>query len=90
MRDLEIVCSQLGECCLDNWSESKFEEFSKFMGFSTKGMEGDIVSFFKDMKSRRNSIFSKEVIEKTRFERELKRLEFDVNYEKGYSSSSEK
>ena len=43
---LDMVLVQEEESDLDDWDKSKFEEFSKFLGFSTKGLERDIVRFF--------------------------------------------
>ena len=51
-------------------------------------MEKSIPNFFQELRGRRKKILNKEVVENTRFERELKRLQFSMNYEKGNSSRS--
>ena len=53
---------------------------------SMTGMEKFILKFFQELPGRREKIISKDLVEKSRFERELKRLEFSINYEKGSSS----
>ena len=58
-------------------------KFSHFLGFSTEGLEKEILSFLIKIRKRRERIHSKELLEKSKFERELKRLECSVNYEKG-------
>ena len=57
------------------------EKFSHFLGFSTEGLEKEILNFFTKIRKRREKIHSKELLEKSKFERELKRLECSVNYE---------
>ena len=51
-------------------------------------MEESILNFFQELQGRRKKILNKEVPENTRFERELKRLQFSMNYEKGNNSRS--
>ena len=58
-------------------------KFSQFLGFSTEGLEKEILSFLIKIRKRREKIHSKELLEKSKFERELKRLECFVNYEGG-------
>ena len=41
------------------------------------------MNFFIKIRKRREKIHSKELLEKSKFERELKRLECSVNYEGG-------
>ena len=41
------------------------------------------MNFLVKIRKRREKIHSKELMEKSKFERELKRLECSVNYEKG-------
>ncbi|RVX00990.1 hypothetical protein CK203_022776 [Vitis vinifera] len=48
-----------------------------------EGLEKEILSFLIKIRKRREKIHSKELLEKTKFERELKRLECSVNYEGG-------
>ena len=67
----------------DRWEESSLAKFSHFLGFSTEGLEKEILNFLVKIRKRRERIHSKELMEKSKFERELKRLECSVNYEKG-------
>ena len=72
----------------DGWVEARWEEsdlarFSQFLGFSTEGLEKDILEFMVKIKKRRERIHSKVMLEKSKFERELRRLECSVNYEGG-------
>ena len=48
-------------------------------------MERDITIFFQNLR-KKEQILNKEGMEKTRSERELKRLEWSVNYERGRTS----
>ena len=66
----------------DFWNHSKFEVFSKFLGFSTIGMEKEILKFFQNLCTKREKILTKELSENSKFERELKRLHFAINYER--------
>ena len=65
-----------------DWEESSLAKFSHFLGFSTEGLEKEILSFLIKIRKRQERIHSKELMEKSKFERELKRLECSVNYEK--------
>ena len=65
------------------WEECSLAKFSQVLGFSTEGIEKEIVNFLTKIRKRREKIHSKELLEKTKFERELKRLECSVNYEGG-------
>ena len=67
----------------DIWEERSLAKFSHFLGFSTEGLEKEILNFLVKIRKRREKIHSKELMEKSKFERELKRLECSVNYEKG-------
>ena len=42
----ELAVVEPCDYSLDNWDRSKFEEFSVFLGFSTIGLEKDIVKMF--------------------------------------------
>lgn len=53
----------------DDWTRSKFEEFSKFLGFFMEEVEWDILNFFQKLPSRRERIYRKEMHDKTRFGR---------------------
>ncbi|RVW88421.1 hypothetical protein CK203_043840 [Vitis vinifera] len=67
----------------DPWEECSLAKFSQFLGFSTEGLEKEILSFLIKIRKRREKIHNKELLEKSKFERELKRLECSVNYEGG-------
>ncbi|RVW34350.1 Transposon TX1 uncharacterized 149 kDa protein [Vitis vinifera] len=67
----------------DRWEESSLAKFSHFLGFLTEGLEKEILDFFIKIRKRRERIHGKVLLEKSKFERELKRLECSVNYEKG-------
>ena len=64
----------------EKWEESSLEKFSHFLGFPTEGLEKEILSFLIKIRKRREKIHSKELLEKSKLERELKRLECSVNY----------
>ena len=65
------------------WEESGLAKFSQFLGFHTEGLEKEILNFLTKIRKRREKIHSKELLEKSKFERELKRLECSINYEGG-------
>ncbi|RVW32118.1 hypothetical protein CK203_080548 [Vitis vinifera] len=67
----------------ERWEESDLARFSQFLGFSTEGLEKDILEFMVKIRKRRERIHSKAMLEKSKFERELRRLECSVNYEGG-------
>ena len=67
----------------DRWEESDLAKFSLFLGFSTEGLEKEILDFLIKIRKRRERIHGKVLLEKSKFERELKRLECSVNYENG-------
>ena len=64
-----------------NWEESSLIKFSHFLGFSTEGLEKEILNFLGKIRKMREKIVDKGLSETSRFERELKRLECFVNYE---------
>ena len=67
-----------------DWEEeSDLARFSNFLGFSTKGLEKDIMDFLVKIRNRRERIHCKSLLEKSKFERELRRLECSINYEGG-------
>ncbi|RVW26986.1 putative ribonuclease H protein [Vitis vinifera] len=72
-----------------NWEESSLIKFSQFLGFSTEGLEKEILSFLGRIRKRREKIVGKGLLEASRFEREIKRLECSVNYE-GVNDSSKR
>ena len=63
-----------------DWEESSLAKFSKLLGFSIEGLEREILDFLSKIRKRRERIHSKGLLEKTKFERELKRLECSVKY----------
>ena len=65
------------------WEECNLAKFSQFLGFPTEGLEREILNFLTKIRKRREKIHNKELLEKSKFERELKRLECSVNYEGG-------
>ena len=71
------------------WEESELAKFSKFLGFSTEGLEKEILEFMFKIRKRREKVHSKNLLEKSKFERELKRLECSINYEGGKKQKSE-
>ncbi|KAJ9676450.1 hypothetical protein PVL29_025131 [Vitis rotundifolia] len=73
-------CKRLGEA---SWGESELAKFSKFLRFPTEGLEKDIADFFIKIRKRRERVHSKTLLEKSKFERELKRLKCSINYEGG-------
>ena len=76
---IQVIENEKGEL----WEECSLAKFSQFLGFSTEGIEKEILNFLTKIRKRRKKIHSKELVEKTKFERELKRLECSVNYEGG-------
>ena len=67
----------------NGWEESNLAKFSQFLGFSTEGLEKEILNCLAKIRKRREMIYSRGALEKTKFERELKRLECSINYERG-------
>ncbi|RVW17938.1 hypothetical protein CK203_108012 [Vitis vinifera] len=63
-----------------SWKESDLARFSKFLGFLTEGLEKDILDFLVKIQKRRERVHIKTLLEKSKFERELKRLECSINY----------
>ncbi|RVX02717.1 LINE-1 reverse transcriptase-like [Vitis vinifera] len=79
LNDLQAVRGEKEEI----WEESSLAKFSHFLGFSTEGLEKEILDFLIKIRKRMERIHDKVLLEKSKFERELKRLECSVNYEKG-------
>ena len=67
----------------DSWEESDLAKFSKFLGFSIEGLEKEILDFLVKIRKRRERVHNKNLLENSKFERELKRLECSINYEGG-------
>ena len=72
----------------NGWEECNWAKFSQFLGFSTEGLEKEILNFLAKIRKRRERIYSRGALEKTKFERELKRLECSINYEGGSKQRS--
>ena len=68
--------------------ESSLAKFSKFLGFPTEGLEKEILGFLIKIRKRRERIHNKGMLEKSKFERELKRLECSINYEGGVKKNN--
>ena len=64
-----------------SWEESDLARFKKFLGFPIEGLEKDILEFLVKIRKRRERVHNKTLLEKSKFERELKRLECSINYE---------
>ncbi|RVW29924.1 RHOMBOID-like protein 10, chloroplastic [Vitis vinifera] len=77
------ISQEEGAWVEERWEESDLARFSQFLGFSTEGLEKDILEFMVKIRKRRERIHSKAMLEKSKFERELRRLECLVNYEGG-------
>ncbi|RVW40777.1 hypothetical protein CK203_080717 [Vitis vinifera] len=77
------ISQEEGAWVEERWEESDLVRFSQFLGFSTEGLEKDILEFMVKIRKRRERIHSKAMLEKSKFERELRRLECSVNYEGG-------
>ncbi|RVW83846.1 putative ribonuclease H protein [Vitis vinifera] len=54
------------------WEDSSLAKFSKLLGFSVEGLEREILEFLSKIRKRRERIHSKGLLEKSKFERELK------------------
>ena len=72
----------------NGWEDCNLAKFSQFLGFSTEGLEKEILNFLAKIRKRRKKIYSRGALEKTKFERELKRLECSINYEGGSKQRS--
>ena len=66
-----------------SWEESDLARFNKYLGFLIEGLEKDILDFLVKIQKRRERVHSKTLMEKSKFERELQRLECSINYEGG-------
>ena len=54
--------------------------FSKFLGFSTEGFEGEILNLLLRTKRKKEQNIKKGISGATKFDRELKKLEWFINY----------
>ena len=77
--EFEVLLQELEERG-DRWDDSCLARFSKFLGFSTDGIEGEILNLLLRTKRRREQNIKKEISGATKFDRELKKLEWSVNY----------
>ena len=71
-----------GEPC---WHSSSLAKFSCYLGMPTEGFEGEILFLLKRMKERKLQKGKlngrkKKKLESSKFERELRKLEWTVNY----------
>ena len=71
LQDLE------GKGC--RWDDSCLARFNKFLGFSTEGFEGEILNMLLRTKRRREQN-NKGISGSIKFDRELKKLEWSINY----------
>ncbi|RVX04382.1 hypothetical protein CK203_018611 [Vitis vinifera] len=62
------------------WDDSYLARFSKFLGFSTDGFEGEVLNLLLRTKRRREQNLKKGTSGTTKFDRELKKLEWSINY----------
>ena len=62
------------------WDNSCLVRFSKFLGFSTDGFEGEILNLLLRTKRKREQNLKKGLSRSTKFDRELKKLEWSINY----------
>ena len=63
------------------WDDSSLAKFSKTLGFSTVGVEGEVLKLLLRLKSRRDQGKKNGNAGMTRFDREVKKLEWSINYE---------
>ena len=71
-----------GELC---WHSSSLAKFSRYLGMPTEGFEGEILFLLKRMKERKLQKGKldgrkRRKLESSKFERELRKLEWTVNY----------
>ena len=78
-KSIEVLLQDLEERG-DRWDDSCLARFSNFLGFSTDGIEGEILNLLLRTKRRREQNIKKEILGSTKFDRELKKLEWSVNY----------
>ena len=77
--EVEVLLQDLEEKG-GRWDDSCLARFSKFLGFSTDGIEGEILNLLLRTKRRREQNIKEEISGSTKFDRELKKLEWPVNY----------
>ena len=62
------------------WDDSCLARFSKFLGFSMEGSEGEILNLLLKTKRRREQNIKKDISGSTKFDCELKKLVWSINY----------
>ena len=62
------------------WDDNCLARFSTFLGFSMEGFEGEILNLLLRTKRRREQNNKKGTSGSTKFDRELKKLEWSINY----------
>ena len=65
----------------NKWDESSLVKFSKALGFSTEGVEGEILKLLLKLNTGRDQGKKKGTLGLTRFDREVKKLECSINYD---------
>ena len=75
--ELEGLLQDLDGC---QWDDGCLARFSKFLGFSTEGFEGEILNLLLRTKRRSEQNLKKGSLGTTKFDRELKKLEWSINY----------
>ena len=75
--EFEGLLQDLDGC---RWDDSCLARFSNFLGFSTEGFEGEILNFLLRTKRRSEQNLKKGSLGTTKFDRELKKLEWSINY----------
>ena len=63
------------------WDDSCLAKFNKSLGFTTEGVEWEILKLLLSLKNRRDQGKKKGTLGTTRFEREVKKLECSINYD---------
>ena len=61
-----------------SWEESCFLRFSKFLGMSPKGYEDEVLGLMYKISDRRQKGKGKEMQGTTKFDREMKKLEWTM------------
>ena len=64
-----------------SWDDSSLTKFSKSLGFTTEGVEGEILKLLLRLKNRRDQGKNRGTLGTTRFDREVKKLECSINYD---------
>ena len=64
-----------------SWDESSLAKFNKTLGFTTEGVEGEILKLLLRLKTKRDQGKKKGISGMSRFDREVKKLELSINYE---------